>query len=137
MKLKFEMKKLNWLWAILLIVFSAILSTIMIQYLLLDAELFEKLSDKKWMLNIGCVLVVYLFTLGITARVNLSVVISHCFFMLLSSLFLIFPYMLPSGSICFYTINITDGFISIAENIRSVIHFVIISIGSTAKPNTQ
>ena len=121
MKLKFEMKKLNWLWAILLIVFSAILSTIMIQYLLLDAELFEKLSDKKWMLNIGCVLVVYLFTLGITARVNLSVVISHCFFMLLGFVNY-FVYLFRDNEFTFADLRSIGTGLSVAGNYELVLH---------------
>ena len=76
-------KKLNWLWTILLMIGGAIFSTYCIQYLLLEPELFEKLSDKKWMLNIVCVLVVYLASLFITNRVHISVMISHGIFMVL------------------------------------------------------
>ena len=77
------LRKQNWLWAILLIIFGAVFSTVMIQYLLLDGDLFAKLSDKKWITNIYCVLAVYLLNLCITARVNLAIIISHTFFMVL------------------------------------------------------
>ncbi|MBP3677526.1 MAG: LTA synthase family protein [Agathobacter sp.] len=56
----------------------------MVQYLLLEPELFEKLSDAKWELNRGCVLIVYLLVLCVTNRVGLSAIISHAFFMVLA-----------------------------------------------------
>ena len=76
--------KLSWLWTILLLVGGAVLTTVCVQYVILEPELFEKLSDKKWMLNICCVLVTYLWTLCLTNRVGLSVVLSHCFFMIVA-----------------------------------------------------
>jgi len=78
------MKKINWLWAILLMIGGAVFSTYLVQYLLLEPELFGKLSDKKWTLNIVCVLIVYLLLLFITNRVNVSAIISHSFFMVLA-----------------------------------------------------
>ena len=93
MKLKFEwkkkeqflkwMRKMNWFWTILLVVLGAVFSTVMIQYLLLDSELFAKLSDKKWMMNSCCVLALYLLNLCIIAKAHLAIVISHSFFMVL------------------------------------------------------
>ena len=80
----FENKKLHWLWTILLVVAGTYFTTYMVQYLLLEPELFEKLSDAKWDLNRACVLVVYLLVLFITNRVGLSAIISHVFFMVLA-----------------------------------------------------
>lgn len=80
----FENSKIAWLWTISLMLGGAIFTTYLIQYLLLEPELFEKLSDKKWMLNIACVLVVYLLMLFITNRVGLSAILSHGFFMVLA-----------------------------------------------------
>ena len=77
-------RKLHWLWTILLVMAGTWFTTYMVQYLLLEPELFEKLSDKKWDLNRGCVLVVYLMLLCITNRVGLSAIISHGFFMVLA-----------------------------------------------------
>lgn len=77
-------KKLHWLWTILLVVAGTIFTTYMVQYLLLEPELFEKLSDAKWELNRGCVLIVYLLVLCVTNRVGLSAIISHAFFMVLA-----------------------------------------------------
>ena len=76
--------KLKWFWTILLMTGGAVFSTYMVQYLLLEPELFKKLSDTKWLLNIVCVLVVYLITLFITNRVGLSAIISHSIFMILA-----------------------------------------------------
>lgn len=80
----FGNKKLYWLWTILLLCVGVWFTTYMVQYLLLEPELFEKLSDKKWNLNRGCVLVVYLVVLCITNRVGLSAILSHGLFMLLA-----------------------------------------------------
>lgn len=80
----FGSKKLYWLWTILLVGAGTLFTTYMVQYLLLEPELFEKLSDEKWTLNRCCVLVVYLFVLCITNRVGLSAIISHVFFMVIA-----------------------------------------------------
>ena len=80
----FDNKKLHWLWTILLVVIGTRVTTYLVQYLLLEPELFEKLTDAKWDLNRGCVLVVYLLVLCVTNRVGLSAIISHVFFMVLA-----------------------------------------------------
>lgn len=77
-------KKLNWLWTILIVAVGVYFTTYMVQYLLLEPELFEKLTEEKWNLNRACVLVVYLVVLFITKRVALSAIISHVLFMLLA-----------------------------------------------------
>lgn len=77
-------KWLKGVWTILLFAVGVYLTTYLVQYLLLDAELFAKLSDTKWELNRGCVLVVYLLILCITNRVGLSAILSHVFFMVLA-----------------------------------------------------
>lgn len=77
-------KKLHWLWTVLLVVVGSRFTTYMVQYLLLEPDLFEKLTDTKWDLNRGCVLVVYLLVLCVTNRVGISAIISHLFFVLLA-----------------------------------------------------
>lgn len=77
-------KWLKGVWTILLFAVGVYVTTYLVQYLLLDAELFAKLSDTKWELNRGCVLVVYLLILCITNRVGLSAILSHVFFMVLA-----------------------------------------------------
>ena len=76
--------KTKGLWMVLLIFAGAWFTTYMVQYLLLEPELFEKLTETKWMLNRACVLAVYLLVLCVTARVNVSVIISHTFFMVMA-----------------------------------------------------
>lgn len=49
-----------WLWTAILFVSGAIFTTFSIQYMLLDSELFQRMSDLKWVLNVLCCLVVYL-----------------------------------------------------------------------------
>ena len=78
------MKKLSWLWTILFMIGGSIFTTVSVQYVLLDPSLFDNLSPKKWQLNIICVLIVYLMMLCITSKVNISVMISHVFFMMLA-----------------------------------------------------
>ena len=80
----FEKSKFTWLWSVPLMLGSAVFSTYLVQYLILEPELFEKLSDEKWIWNIACVLVVYLIMLFISNRVGLSVILSHVFFMVLA-----------------------------------------------------
>lgn len=77
-------KRLKGVWTLLLLAVGTYFTTYMVQYLLLEPELFIKLSDTKWDLNRGCVLVVYLLVLCITNRVGLSAIISHVFFMVLA-----------------------------------------------------
>lgn len=131
MKLKFDfkdkseilkwIKKLSWLWTIFLILLGAVISTVMIQYLLLDDQLFQKLSDKKWMINIGCVLVVYLVNLCLTARVNLAVTISHCFFMVLGFVNY-FVYLFRDNEFTFADLRSIGTGLSVAGNYDLVLH---------------
>lgn len=131
MKLKFDfknkkeilkwIKKLSWLWTIALVLFGAVFSTVMIQYLLLDAELFQKLSDKKWMINIYCVLAVYLINLCITAKVNLSIIISHSFFMVLGFVNY-FVYLFRDNEFTFADLRSIGTGLSVASNYELVLH---------------
>ena len=114
-------KKLNWLWTILLVLLGAVFSTVLIQYLLLDADLFAKLSDKKWMINILCVLTVYLINLCITARVNLSIIISHSFFMVLGFVNY-FVYLFRDNEFTFADLRSIGTGLSVASNYDLVLH---------------
>lgn len=116
-----KLKKFSWLWTILLVLFSAVLSTVMIQYLLLDHELFQKLSDKKWLINIGCVLVVYLLNLCITAKVNLSIIISHSFFMLWGFVNY-FVYLFRDNEFTFADLRSIGTGLSVANNYDLLLH---------------
>lgn len=126
------LKKFSWLWTILLVFCSAIFSTVLIQYVLLDSELFEKLSDKKWMINIACVLSVYLLNLFLTARVKLSVYISHFFFMILAFVNY-FVYLFRDNEFIFADLRSIGTGLSVAENYKLVIsdrgwHVILLSV---------
>ena len=77
-------KKIPWIWTLLLFVVGSVFTVFMVQYLLLEQELFIKTSFVKWLLNVLCVLVVYFTVLFFTNRIYLSACISHCFFMLVA-----------------------------------------------------
>ncbi len=77
-------QRLNPLWAALAVGLSSIMTYHMVQYLLLEEELREKITPYSARLNILCCLVCFSFMLAITARVRLACVISHTFLMLMA-----------------------------------------------------
>lgn len=91
------------------------------QYLLLDGELFEKLSDKKWTINIVCVLIVYLINLCLSARVNVAVIASHSFFMLLGFVNY-FVYLFRDNEFTFADLRSIGTGLSVAGNYELVLH---------------
>lgn len=105
----------------MLYVGSAIFTTIMMQYLLLDTELFQKLSDRKWAWNILCVLAVYLFVLFVTSKVNLSAIISHCFFMVLGFVNY-FVYLFRENEFIFADLRSIGTGLSVAGNYELELH---------------
>lgn len=80
----FTNKRWYWLWAILVVVAGTYFTTYAVQYLLLEPDLFEKLSEAKWDLNRGCVLVVYLLVLCVSNHIGLTAILSHGFFLVLA-----------------------------------------------------
>ena len=60
------MKRLSWLGAVLFMIGGSIFTTIMVQYVILDASLYDNLSTKKWQLNVICVLIFYLSTIKVS-----------------------------------------------------------------------
>lgn len=119
--LKKYIKKASWLWTILLLWTGAAFTTLMVQYLLLDAELFEKLSDEKWGMNILCVLAVYLFILCITSRISLALILSHCFFMVLAFINY-FVYLFRENEFTFSDLRSIGTGLSVANNYQLVLH---------------
>lgn len=77
-------RKLDLLWTVLMIGFSSWMTYHMVQYLLLEEELREKISPNYAKLNILCCMVCYLGMLLVTARPRLACVISHTFLMLMA-----------------------------------------------------
>lgn len=113
--------KLNWLWTILLLLVGTFFTTYMVQYLLLEPELFEKLTDEKWMLNRACVLVVYLLVLCITNRVGISAIISHVFFMVMAFVNY-YVYLFRETEFIFADIRSIGTGLSVAGNYKLELH---------------
>ena len=114
-------KKAKWLWAGLLLAMSAVISTVMVQYLLLDANLFDNLSDKKWQLNILCVAVVYMFLFFITANLRFSLIAAHTFFVVLGFVNY-FVYLLRDNEFIFSDMRSIATGLSVAGNYELVLH---------------
>ncbi len=76
-------ERLPWLFAGLMFVVGAMVSTFSIQHLLLDQELFAKTTTEKIALNICCCLVFYLVIQIFTNNAALTCVVSHLFFVII------------------------------------------------------
>ena len=106
-----------WLWTAILFVSGAIFTTFSIQYMLLDSELFQRMSDLKWVLNELCCLVVYLVVQLFTNNAGLSCIISHT--SLLSFAFInYFVYLFRGNEFTFSDIRSIGTGLSVAGNYK-------------------
>ena len=106
-----------WLWTAILFVSGAIFTTFSIQYMLLDSELFQRMSDLKWVLNVLCCLVVYLVVQLFTNNAGLSCIISHT--SLLSFAFInYFVYLFRRNEFTFSDIRSIGTGLSVAGNYK-------------------
>ena len=106
-----------WLWTAILFVSGAIFTTFSIQYMLLDSELFHRMSDLKWVLNVLCCLVVYLVVQLFTNNAGLSCIISHT--SLLSFAFInYFVYLFRGNEFTFSDIRSIGTGLSVAGNYK-------------------
>lgn len=106
-----------WLWTAILFVLGAIFTTFSIQYMLLDSELFQRMSDLKWVLNVLCCLVVYLVVQLFTNNAGLSCIISHV--SLLSFAFInYFVYLFRGNEFAFSDIRSIGTGLSVAGNYK-------------------
>lgn len=115
------LKSLSWLWAVIFMMGGAVFTTISVQYVVLDASLFDNLSSKKWQLNIICVLIFYLAILFITSNVNISVLVSHSFFMALAFINY-FVYLFRENEFIFSDLRSIGTGLSVADNYKLVLH---------------
>lgn len=83
LKIEFN-EKMPWLWAAPLLIAGSIFTSYQVQYLLLDQELREKISDAKMFQNSLCCLLVYLVVQAFANRTGLTCVLSHTALMLLA-----------------------------------------------------
>ncbi len=107
--------KLPWIWTAILFIPSAIFTTFCVQYVILDDSLFSKLSTTKWIINIVCVLAVYLVTLLFTNRPAVSCVISHVFFTLVGFIDY-FVYLFRQNEFTFADLRAMGTGLSVAGN---------------------
>ena len=106
-----------WLWTAILFVSGAIFTTFSIQYMLLNSELFQRMSDLKWVLNVLCCLVVYLVVQLFTNNAGLSCIISHT--SLLSFAFInYFVYLFRGNEFTFSDIRSIGTGLSVAGNYK-------------------
>ena len=106
-----------WLWTAILFVGGAIFTTFSIQYMLLDSELFQRMSDLKWVLNVLCCLVVYMVVQLFTNNAGLSCIISHV--SLLSFAFInYFVYLFRGNEFAFSDIRSIGTGLSVAGNYK-------------------
>ena len=106
-----------WLWTAILFVSGAIFTTFSRQYMLLDSELFQRMSDLKWVLNVLCCLVVYLVVQLFTNNAGLSCIISHT--SLLSFAFInYFVYLFRGNEFTFSDIRSIGTGLSVAGNYK-------------------
>lgn len=115
------LKKWSWLWAAILMLAGATVTTLMVQYLLLEPDLFDRLSQNKWMLNIGCVLCFYLCLFWITCRVNVTMIVSHLCLMILAFVNY-FVYLFRENEFVFSDLRSVATGLSVAENYRLELH---------------
>lgn len=78
-------EKFNWLFTAASIIAGAVLTTCLIQYLLLTEDLRSKISGDRFFLNILCSLMVYLLVMAFTRRPGLTCIIAHTALMLFAA----------------------------------------------------
>lgn len=106
---------LAWLWTTLAVLLSGVISTHMVQYLLLDAELRAKIKDDKLWLNIVCCIVLYSAIQSITNNVAVTGMICHAVFMLLATVNY-FVFMFRGNEFIFSDIRSAATGLSVAGN---------------------
>ena len=113
----FEDRRLHWLWTMFLVVAGTWFTTYLVQYLLLDPELFTELTDEKWDLNRACVMVGYLLFLCITNHVGISAMLSHGFFMVMAFINY-YVYLFRENEFIFADLRSIGTGLSVAGNYR-------------------
>ncbi len=81
-----NIKKLNALWAALLMLFSAWLTTCMVQYLLLEQANRGRISSSRFRLNVLCAFVLILVVFVISARVKISCIVGNISLLILGGI---------------------------------------------------
>lgn len=108
-------EKLNWLWAILTFAVSSVLTTWLVQYLLLVQDLRSKISQEKFFLNILCCLLIYLVVQACTNNVKLTCILSHIALLVFAGINY-FVYEFRGNELTFGDIKSVSTGISVASN---------------------
>lgn len=119
--LEIELKE-KWagFWSALLLTGSGVFTAHHVQYLLLDAELREKISDNKMLLNIICCLIVFLVMQVFTNNTGMACIISHLTLMLLAGINY-FVYLFRGNEFIFSDIRSVQTGLSVAGNYEFVL----------------
>ena len=99
---------------------SSIMTTHMVQYLLLDAELRAKITDEKMRLNVLCSLVIYLVIQIITKNTGLTCIISHVALMIFAGIDY-FVYLFRGNEFIFSDLRSISTGLSVAGNYEFVL----------------
>lgn len=114
-------QKFSWLWSAILFAAGSVFTAYHVQYLLLDAELRAKISDKKMLLNILCCLVVFLAVQVFTNKAQLACIISHVSLMILAGINY-FVYLFRANEFIFSDIKSVQTGLSVAGNYEFVLN---------------
>ena len=106
--------------SVLMIGAGSVMTTYMIQYLLLDAELRAKITDQKMLLNVMCSLVVYLGVQVLTKSTGLTCIISHVALMLFAGIDY-FVYLFRGNEFIFSDLRSISTGLSVAGNYEFVL----------------
>ena len=110
-------EKYNGLWTAGAIAIYSILTTWLIQYLLLVEDLREKISSDHFFLNILCCLMIYLIVLAFTKRTGLTCIIAHTLLMLFAGVNY-FVYAFRGNELTFGDLKSAFTGLSVASNYR-------------------
>lgn len=119
--LKVELsEKLPWVWTTIMLLTGSIFTAYHVQYLLLDAELREKITDTKMMQNIICCLIVFVAVQIFTNNTGLTCIISHVFLMSLAGINY-FVYLFRGNEFIFSDLKSAQTGLSVAGNYEFIL----------------
>ena len=114
-------QKLPWLWSVILIGGSSTVTMFMIQYVILEPDVFMRTSDEKLFLNVLCIAIFYLVIQLFTNNTGLTCVIAHI--SMLSFGFVdYFVYLFRQNEFTFSDIRSIGTGLSVAGNYQFRIH---------------
>lgn len=113
--------KLPWLWSVILIGGSSTVTMFMIQYIILEPDVFMRTSDEKLFLNVLCIAIFYLVIQLFTNNTGLTCIIAHI--SMLSFGFVdYFVYLFRQNEFTFSDIRSIGTGLSVAGNYQFRIH---------------